>query len=247
MKKPTAAQAIAALKKYKSPGRAKTNAWFFKTKPGQYGHGDKFWGVTVPQTRLVAKQFASLPLSEVVGANSCSPLLGNPVHEVRLLGALILTEQFKKADTIIKKKIFDLYIKNAPRFNNWDLVDLSASYIVGQHLYDTVGANGCSPLLKKLAHSKNLWERRIAIIGTFYFIRQGNPKPTFAITKLLITDSHDLIHKACGWMLREVGKNCGEATLKKFLTQNIKKLPRTTLRYAIERFPVAERKRFLAK
>jgi 3-methyladenine DNA glycosylase AlkD len=236
MSKPTAQAAAAALKKYSDKARAKSNAWFFKTGDGEYGYGDVFWGITMPQTRLVAKQFLDLPLPHVV------KLIKDPVHEVRMLGAIILTEQYKRAASAAERtKIFTLYIKNATRFNNWDLVDCSAPYIVGGELYN----RGSWQLLKTLARSKNLWERRIAMVSTLYFITHGQSKPTYEIATLLLADTHDLIHKATGWMLREVGKRCSETELKTFLRAQYKNLPRTTLRYAIERFAPAEKQLFL--
>lgn len=221
-----------------NPDKAKVLSSFFKTGLGQYGAGDKFLGITVPQQRAVAKQYAAkLALADI------AQLLASPYHEHRLTGALILVEQYQYSqqlgDAKKQKAIFDFYFKNSQAFNNWDLVDLTADKIVGNHLL-----NKSRQQLFTLAKSKNLWSRRISIVATYAFIKQNQFTDTLKLAKLLLGDSHDLMHKAVGWMLREVGKR-DEAVLKKFLQDNWPALSRTTLRYAIERLPVAERQAFL--
>ena len=199
---------------------------FFKTGKGQYGEGDVFLGVIVPRTRMVAKKYTDLHLVEI------EKLLYSKIHEERLCALLILVEKFNGSD---KKQIFDFYIKNAKQVNNWDLVDLSAPKIVGGYLL-----NKPKGILYKLARSKNLWERRISVLATFVFIKDRDFKDALKIANILLKDDHDLIQKALGWMLREVGKRSLK-TEEKFLKEHTKDMSRTTLRYAIERFP--ERKR----
>lgn len=213
------------------PERARNSAWFFKTGKGQYGHGDRFLGLTVPTMRRIAHRYIHLPLTDV------AKLLASPIHEYRSVGLEILVAQYERENS---KAIFDFYLKHTKFVNNWDLVDGSAPYIVGQHLLTRP-----RKILYRLAKSSSLWERRIAIVATLTLIRQGEIEDTFAIAKLLLADDHDLIHKAVGWMLREAGKQSTPALLR-FLKENYSALPRTTLRYAIERFPAAERKRLLA-
>jgi 3-methyladenine DNA glycosylase AlkD len=213
------------------PERARSSAWFFKTGKGQYGHGDRFIGLTVPTMRRIAHRYSHLALADV------EKLLASPIHEHRFVALEILVAQYERENT---RAIFDFYLKHAGFVNNWDLVDTSAPYIVGQHLLTRR-----RKVLYRLAKSRNLWERRIAIVSTMALIRAGEIEDTFAISKLLLADDHDLIHKAVGWMLREAGKQSVPALLR-FLKQNYDALPRTTLRYAIERFPVTQRKRMLA-
>jgi len=213
------------------PERARNLAWFFKTGKGQYGHGDRFIGLTVPAVRRVAHRYIHLPLSDV------AKLLASPIHEHRFAALEILIAQYERGD---QQAVFDFYLKHTKFVNNWDLVDGSAPYIVGQHLLTRPRR-----ILYRLAKSRNLWERRIAIVSTMMFIRAGELEDTFAVGKLLLSDEHDLIHKAVGWMLREAGKQSAPA-LVRFLKQNYAALPRTTLRYAIERFPAPQRKRLLA-
>lgn len=214
------------LKKISDPDKAKGAQRFFKTAPGQYGAGDKFIGITVPEVRKIAKRFSDLNLSEVLN------LLSSPIHEERLCALFILLSQFKKGDEKTKQKIYQVYLKNYKFINNWDLVDLSAPNIVGAYLSDKP-----KDILYKLAKSKNLWQKRIAILATFYDIYNQKAEETLKISKILLHDEHDLIHKAVGWMLREVGKRVDEKILLKFLDQNYKTMPRTMLRYAIERLP----------
>ena len=222
------------LKKLANPQKAIGVARFFKTGKGEYGEGDIFLGITVPQIRIVAKQCKDLSLKEI------QKLLQSKIHEERLLGLIILVNQFKKADEDKQKQIFDLYLSNTKYINNWDLVDVSAEYIVGGYLIDR-----SKTILKTLAQSKLLWERRIAIIATFQFIKQKQHEHTFIIAKILLRDDHDLIHKAVGWMLREVGKRISETIEETFLQQHYQQMPRTMLRYAIERFEEKKRKKYL--
>ena len=217
-----------------NPQKAKILQKFFKTGRGEYAEGDIFLGITVPQQRKVAKKFVNLKLSD------CSKLLNSKYHEERLVALLIIKDQFKKADNINKKKLCRFYLKHYQFINNWDLVDLTA--------YDIVGY--CSfhfkqPDLKLLANKKSLWLKRIAIVSTFYHLRQGVNSLTFKIAEKLLKDKHDLIHKAIGWMLRESGKRVSVLDLEDFLWKHIEIMPRTTLRYAIERFSENQRKKFL--
>lgn len=220
--------------KFASSDKAKASSWFFKTENGQYGFGDKFIGLTVPEMRTISKKFSVLDLKEV------QKLLNSKIHEERFIALTIMDLQFSKGDLKQKKKIVDLYLRNTKNINNWDLVDTSAPYILGEYLLDKK-----RDILYKFSKSKSLWERRIAIVSTYKFIQNGQFKDTLQISKNLLGDREDLIHKAVGWMLREVGKKDADI-LRKFLKQNINNLPRTTLRYAIERFDLAERKRFLS-
>ena len=223
------------LQKDSSPAKAKVLRSFFKTGPEEYGEGDVFIGVTVPQVRKLAARYRDAGFPEL------KSLLQSKVHEQRLLAVIILVMQFRKADVKNKKQIFDFYIKHRKHVNNWDLVDQSAYHIVGAHLKDRDRS-----LLVRFANSENLWERRMAVVSTFHYIGEGESENTFKIAKLLLNDKHDLIHKAVGWMLREVGKHCSERTLDLFLKKHASRMPRTTLRYAIERFPETKRKRYLA-
>ncbi len=218
------------LKKRASPAKAKLLARFFKTGPGEYGEGDVFIGVMVPDTRQVARQYSGLILPET------KKLLHSKIHEERLCAILILIEKYRKADDRLKEDIYNFYLTNTGFINNWDLIDLSAPQIIGNFLQDKSKAK-----LYQLAKSKSLWERRISILATFNFIYRGQPKETLKIAKLLLNDKHDLIHKAVGWMLREVGKRCSQKTLEDFLAPYYKKMPRTMLRYAIERLPPGKR------
>lgn len=207
---------------------------FFKTGPGEYGEGDRFIGVKVPGVRAVCRECRGAAPADVL------LLLRSRVHEERLLALLMLVDAFAKGDQHEQHRIYDLYLDNTAFINNWDLVDASAAQIVGVWL----GDRSKRPLTT-LARSAHLWERRIAIIATFDYIRRGSFDETFRISDLLLHDKHDLIHKAVGWMLREAGKRDG-AALRAFLAPRYTSMPRTMLRYAIERFPEAERKRYLA-
>ncbi|MDH4162886.1 MAG: DNA alkylation repair protein [Nitrospirota bacterium] len=206
---------------------------FFKTGPGQYGEGDRFLGVVVPDIRKVMKEFRDTPLAEV------AKLLRSAWHEDRLLALLILVDQYERGSDALRNKVCALYLRNTRYINNWDLVDLSASKIVGAHL-----DGGSRALLYRFARSTSLWERRIAIIATFHFIRQNDFADTLALSEKLLADEHDLMHKAVGWMLREVGKR-DVAVLEGFLRKHHRAMPRTALRYAIERFPERKRKKYL--
>lgn len=225
----------AEFKKKANPKKAAHAMQFFKTKKGQYGAGDVFLGLTVPETRAIATKYSSrMALSRVVY------LLQVGKHEERLCALILLVEKFRKGNITEKKKIFDLYLKNTKYINNWDLVDTSAHYIVGAYLHGKP-----KTVLYKLARSKNLWEKRIAMVATFYDIQKGKPEEAFKIADMLMNDTHDLIHKACGWMLREVGKRTSHAVLEKYLRPRISHMPRTMLRYAIEHFPEVKRKAYL--
>lgn len=222
------------LRSYASPEKARVLRSFFKTGPGEYGEGDVFLGVVVPDIRKVVKEFPAPALSDITA------LLASPVHEERLLALLMLVRAYERGNDAAKRKIFALYLKSAGSINNWDLVDLSAPHIVGNHL-----AGGSSrQRLYSLARSRDLWRRRIAILATFAFIRQNDFSDTLKISAMLLSDEHDLIHKAVGWMLREVGKRSLPAE-ERFLSRHYREMPRTMLRYAIERFPEAKRKKYL--
>ncbi len=213
-----------------NPEKAKVYQRFFKTGKGEYGEGDIFIGLTVPEQRSLAKKYADLQFSEV------KKLLSSKVHEYRLTGFLILVYKFEKADEKEKKEIIDFYLKNIQYANNWDLIDCVADKILGKYL---IGKD--KKILYEFAESGNLWKKRIAIISTFEFIKNNRFEDTLKISEILLKDSHDLIHKSVGWMLREIGKR----DIKKeeeFLRKNYKKMPRTMLRYAIERFD--ENKKF---
>jgi 3-methyladenine DNA glycosylase AlkD len=227
-----------ALRALATPERALGAERFFKTQKGEYGYGDVFIGVTVPDTRKVARQSIALPLGEI------KKLLLSAIHEDRLLGLIILVQQFKKGDRKVQKQIFDLYLKMRGRVNNWDLVDVSAPQIIGQYCLQYGGG---MEILTSLASSKVLWQRRMAIVATLAFIRAGSSKECFAIAQHLLDDQHDLIHKAVGWMLREVGKNIGRAEERKFLDSYVQDMPRTALRYALEHFDPQERSVYMKK
>ena len=221
------------LRKMGSKEQAAISRRFFKTGPGEYGEGDVFLGIKVPVLRQLAKACQDLPLKEV------EKLLISGIHEERLLALLILVRGFDRGDGIIREAIYDLYLKNTSSVNNWDLVDLSAHYIVGPYL-----SNKSRSPLYRLAKSKSLWERRIAIMSTFHFIKNGKFSETLTIAEILLTDREDLIHKAVGWMLREMGKR-DFASEEAFLKSHYHKMPRTMLRYAIEKLPEDLRKRYL--
>jgi len=224
------------LQKLANPKKAQGLVRFFKTGKGEYGEGDVFIGLTVPQIRAIAKKYRDLPLKDV------EELLHNRIHEYRLTALLILTYQFIKAEETKKKLIYDFYLSHTKYINNWDLVDLSSHEIIGGWL---VTHPGNRTILVKLAKSKNLWEKRIAMISTFEFLRNNEWKDTLAIAEILLHDSHDLIHKAVGWGLRELGKR-NPAAEETFLKQYYKTMPRTMLRYAIEKFPKNKYEQYLA-
>ena len=206
---------------------------FFKTGKGEYGEGDIFLGIRVPLLRKLVKKYGGISITEV------RRLLSSKFHEERLLAVLMLVQLFKSGDESVQKQVYDLYLENTEFINNWDIVDISASNIVGAHLYEKDKAP-----LYDLVQSKNLWERRISIISTFYFIRQNEFDDTLKLAKILLNDKEDLIHKAVGWMLREVGKREIEFE-EEFLQEHYKIMPRTMLRYAIEKFPETSRKMYL--
>ena len=206
---------------------------FFKTGKGQYGEGDIFLGIRVPVLRKIAKKFRRISLAEV------SKLLESKFHEERLLSILMLVNLFKSGDEDDQELIYELYLDKTKFINNWDIVDISAGNIVGAFLFEKDKAP-----LYRLVFSENLWERRIAIVATFYFIRNDEFDDTLKIAEILFTDKEDLIHKSVGWMLREVGKRVIEIE-EEFLEEHYLKMPRTMLRYAIERFPETRRKMYL--
>lgn len=226
------------LKKYARAKRKTSNEWFFKTGPGQYGAGDQFIGVSNPDVRKVASQFLHLgfPMIEAV--------LDSALHEERLTGLLILVRQYEQAiDPVRRKQIVVFYLEHLSRVNNWDLVDLSAPKILGSAILDQLVSES---LLDRLADSDNMWERRVAIIATLTLIRKQQFNPTLRIATRLLSDREDLTHKAVGWALREVWKRDPQRC-ERFLLTHYSKLPRTTLRYAIERMDEGKRKRFLMK
>ncbi len=230
----TAAEVRTALKSVSTPEKAKASAWFFKTGPGQYGEGDQFIGVTLPEQRKIARQFKELSLAEI------EKLLASPIHEHRMTGIIILVGKYQRSDPSTQKEIASFYHKHRVCVNNWDLVDSSASQILGNYL-----TNHSRAVLYRLAKSRSIWDRRIAVIATSAWIRRSDPTDAFAIIDLLMTDTHDLIHKACGWMLRDVGKYCGRQVLQGYLDTRYKTMPRTMLRYAIEHFEPEVRQRYL--
>ena len=221
------------LRKLGNKQRAEVSRRYFKTGPGEYGEGDIFLGIRVPELRKLAKTYPHLTLPDT------TKFLQSAIHEERLLALLILIRIFSAGDESIKKEVFDLYLNHTRYINNWDLVDASAPHIVGAYL-----VHKSKNVLYRLAVSENLWERRIAIMSTFKFIRQDEFSETLQIAKILIADREDLIHKAVGWMLREVGKRNVQIE-EQFLKLHYKNMPRTMLRYAIEKFPQTRRRRYL--
>ncbi|MDP2672687.1 MAG: DNA alkylation repair protein [Nanoarchaeota archaeon] len=226
---------IKDFQKLKNPKKVAILSSFFKTGKGEYGEGDVFLGLTVPQQRLFVKKYLNLKLKDL------ELLLSSKVHEFRLTSLLILVAKYKKADEARKKEIFDFYLKNTKNINNWDLVDLSAPNIIGQYLLDKDKS-----VLIEMAKSKDLWKKRISILASYAFIKENQFDYTFQISKLLLSDKHDLIHKAVGWMLREAGKR-NQDKEEIFLKKYYKTMPRTMLRYAIEKFDDNKRKFYLGK
>ncbi len=222
------------LRALASPATAINLQRFFKTGPGQYGEGDVFLGIKVPPMRTLAKRHPNTDLETI------ATLLDSRYHEERFLALLLLMQRYQQGTRRDQTAVYDLYLGNTHCINNWDLVDISAPHIVGRHLQDR-----SRKILYKLARSSSLWERRIAILATFHFIRREDFADTLKIAKILLHDEHDLIHKAVGWMLREVGKR-NLVNEKVFLQQHYRSMPRTMLRYAIERFPESKRKRYLS-
>lgn len=220
------------------PEKALVLAGFFKTADGEYGEGDKFLGLVVPQCREIAGEYyRKLSLDQI------AKLLQSEWHEERQIALFMLVLQFDKVNVDKQKEIYDIFLDNTKYINNWDLVDCNAPRIVGKYIFDH---SSLQPTLDKLAGSDLLWDRRIAVISTLYFIVKGDPEPTMRIVEKLLTDQHDLIQKANGWMLREVGKRVDEKLLIDFLRINYNRIPRTTLRYAIEKFSPATRAKYLA-
>ena len=232
----TAKTILSELRSVANPEKAKLLQGFFKTGKGEYAEGDVFLGIVVPVLRGIVKASAPLPLPEV------QKLLDSEYHEARMAGFLFLARRFKTSKTMEERKdVFEFYLRNARRANNWDLVDVSCRDIVGEYLLDKDRA-----VLRMLAESDNLWEQRIAIVSTWTFIKHRQLDDTFALSLKLMHHSHDLMHKAVGWMLRETGKKDREA-LTRFLNAHATQLPRTALRYAIEHYPDAQRRRFMQK
>jgi 3-methyladenine DNA glycosylase AlkD len=223
------------LQEMADPKKAKVLQRFFKTGPGQYGEGDIFLGITVPDSRKVAKKYSNIGLKEV------KVLLGSAVHEERMVALLILVQKYKDASGDGKAEIARFYLDNLKWINNWDLVDLSAPSILGSFLMENDRS-----ILHRLARSSSVWERRIAIVSTLQFIRSGEFGDTLKIVQVLLNDDHDLMHKAAGWMLREVGKR--DASVEEaFLEKHCRNMPRTMLRYAIERFPEKKRMSYMRR
>lgn len=206
---------------------------FFKTGPGEYGEGDRFLGLRVPQIRTLVKQLGVVPLSII------KPLLKSPWHEERMLALLLMVQNYQRGDESGREELYRLYLASMDTINNWDLIDVTARHIVGAWLYP----RSRRPLYK-LAKSRSLWERRLAILASFHFIAKNDFDDALAIAKILLHDEHDLMHKAVGWMLREIGKR-DRKTEEAFLAQHYKTMPRTMLRYAIEHFPERRRKAYL--
>ncbi|MBI1388927.1 MAG: DNA alkylation repair protein [bacterium] len=221
------------LSLYATPERAESNRRFFKTAPGQYGEGDRFIGVTVPDTRTVARRYGQAPLTET------KKLLASKIHEERLLALLIWRIQYEQGGEDRRERLFQAFVSNLHHINNWDLVDSSAPFVPGPHLFQRDRS-----LLFEWARSPVLWERRIAIIAPFYFIHQDDFEDALRIADILLNDEEDLIHKAVGWMLREIGKR-DLHTEEEFLKPRYQTMPRTMLRYAIEKFPEAKRNKYL--
>ena len=221
------------LRKLANKAIAKNLQWFFKTGPGEYGEGDVFIGIQIPPLRKLAKEFQDVPLTVI------KSLLKSKIHEERTLALMILVRQFARAEEDVRERIYRFYLAQSRFINNWDLVDGSAPYIVGPFLCQRERQQ-----LYTLASSTSVWERRIAILSTFHFIRQSDFADVLKISELLLSDKHDLIHKAVGWILRETGKR-DPAVEESFLKKHHHKMPRTMLRYAIERFPEPLRRKFL--
>lgn len=234
----TAEEVKAALALYANSQNAESSGRFFKTDEGHYGAGDVFIGVRVPDTRAVCRVFKDLPLIEV------RRLSESGIHEHRLAAVILLANAYAKADATRREQIYNAYLHALydGRVNNWDLVDSSAEHVIGAHLYDTSRS-----LLFELAKSDDIWQRRVAIMATFHFIKKGDASTTFELAKVLLHDPHDLIQKAVGWMLREAGKRCDEKLLLDFLEHHAAVMPRTMLRYAIERLSIEQKTDFMTR
>ena len=233
-REPTAASILRELQRHRNPAQEIILRRFFKTGPGEYGEGDQFWGLTVPEVRSIVKSFPPISLS------IADDLLASPIHEARFFALAALVLSYARGSRETRQAIFDFYLSHTPRINNWDLVDLSAPGIVGKHLPPGKGRRILGTLLK----STLLWDRRIAMISTLEHIRQGNLDNTFWLAGKLLADPEDLMHKAAGWMLREAGKR-DEDALTSFIRLHVSRMPRTMLRYAIERFEPGKRKAWL--
>lgn len=231
----TADKLRSELKSQADPERAQNLKRFFKTGVGEYGHGDVFIGLTVPQIRKTVSRYLGLPLNQVLN------LLKSKIHEERFAALVILVAQYTKGDVELKSKIFRQYLKHAKWINNWDLVDTSTPQTVGDWCF----SNKQPQILYRLAKSRDLWERRIGVLGTFTFIRNHDFQPVLRVAEMLLKDSHDLIHKAVGWMLREAYKRENDPVID-FLDAHADHMPRTMLRYAIERMPEPQRKAYLS-
>lgn len=224
------------LREYANPAKA-AQPRFFKTGPGEYAQHDQFLGISVPVLRTIAPQFSDLLLEEI------TLLLQSPYNEERSLALFILILQYKKGSDATKRIIYDYYCAHIAHINNWNLVDASAHEIIGAYLFHYTQDKS---VLIRLAQSDNLWERRIAMIATLYFMRKSDVSWTYMIAQMLLNDTHDLIHKAVGWMLREAGKK-DEKQLLTFLDKNTAHMPRTMLRYALEKFPIDVRKKYMKR
>jgi 3-methyladenine DNA glycosylase AlkD len=232
---PTLKDVRAAVRALADEERARVSMSFFRRGPGEYGEGDVFLGIRMPDLRTLVKRFAGLPFEDA------SMLLRSRYHEERMLALLILVRAFRRGDAAARERVHRLYIDGTRWIDSWDLVDLSAEHVVGGYLADHDPPHD---LLTRFAGSASLWERRIALLATFHFIKRNEFDEAFRIVALLLDDSHDMIHKAMGWMLREIGKR-DQAAEESFLRRHYARLPRTTLRYAIERFPEEVRRAYL--
>jgi 3-methyladenine DNA glycosylase AlkD len=227
---------VVALNEYANPDDAVFLQRFFKTGQGQYGEGDVFIGVRVPDTRRVCAKFRGLPVDEI------KKLLESEVHEHRLAAVILLADAYKKGDQDERQSVYECYLQAVydGRINNWDIVDTSAEFIIGEYLRDKP-----KRLLERLAVSPDIWQRRVAVLSTFAYIKTGDGEVTLRLAEKLLRDPQDLIQKAVGWMLREVGKRCDESLLRAFLDAHAHEMPRTMLRYAIERLDPASRKKYM--
>ncbi len=235
----TSKEIIEYIKQHRNKEKATSEHRFFKTKPGEYGEHDKFLGVPMPTQRQIVKRYYKAPLETV------PTLLKNPYHEVRMIGLLILVEKFKRAkkDAKEQKQIYEIFVENLGAANNWDLVDVTVPHVIGEFM---VIHPKEKKLLYKLAKSKDLWEKRSAMLACYAFIKRNDFDDALKIAEILVNDKHDLIHKAVGWMLREIGKR-DESTEKGFLMKYYRTMPRTMLRYAIEKMSEKDRDFFMGK
>ena len=234
---PMVSSSLHVLKALADPDRARSSERFFKTGPGQYGEGDVFIGVTMPQIRRLVRECCDASLEEIDG------LVASPIHEARMLGLLLLVARFEATNEgAVRASLFERYLAymKAGQINNWDFVDATAPRVVGGFLFDR-----SRKILVTMARSRSLWERRIAIVSTLFFIQKGDAKTTLQLAVTLLGDEQDLIHKAAGWMLREIGKRCSVKELEDFLDQHAPEMPRTMLRYAIERLPEKRRRMYM--